>query len=105
MGLTTSFTFDKGDTLLKLFEEYGGLLEYSLGVQLNVGKPEKDATSPRDADNQMENSEEGNEQLRVFIKNLEEKIECKLLAIDILKLVYSHFSQEGKRHLKLDGFN
>lgn len=98
MGESTAFTFEKGDTLLKLFEEYGHLFEHALSVQLNVDRPQMKASPETSGlESQMEESDDGSEELlKVFIKNLEEKVEYKLLTIDVIKLICNYFLKEGK---------
>ena len=86
----------KSDFLLKIMENYANLIEISLNVRLNDTVPPP--TIAEINNNQIEESHDDKDFKKLF-KSVEESIECKLLALDIVKSMSNYFAR-GK-HLKV----
>lgn len=88
---------DQSKTLLKMFEEYGLCFEYSLGMKLREenSKPSNtEECTEMGAEESGQEKNDDSDELRILIKQLETKIECKLLTIEVFKLIGSFYSKE-----------
>jgi hypothetical protein len=89
----TDLSVNKAQVLMKLVSEYGKLFEYSLNIDLC--DPDQQPSRVKSTDLNEDEVDEDSEDLKCFIKTIESGIECKLLAIDLIKLVLNYFIKEG----------
>ena len=90
----TDLSVNKAQVLLKLVSQYGKLFEYSLNIDLS--DPDQQPSRVKSTDLNEDEADEDSEDLKCFIKTIESGIECKLLAIDLIKLVLNYFIKEGR---------
>lgn len=89
MILTTNKSINKAELISQLLQEYGSIIDQSLNYQINSSniQPKPNETS--------EESEEA--EYKNMVKIIEASIECKLLSIDIIKIILNNFNKEGQQ--------
>ena len=86
----TQQNVEKGEFLLNIMESYSCFIESSLSVCLDDNRTKNDVNNNENDEALVENDE--NDDKKKF-KSFEESIECKLLALEIVKSISGFFSK------------
>lgn len=81
---------EKGEFLLNIMDSYGCFIESSLSVCLDDNHGKHDVNNNENDELLVDNNE--NESKKTF-KSFESSIECKLLALEIIKSISDFFSK------------
>jgi hypothetical protein len=87
----TQQNVEKGEFLLNIMESYSSFIESSLSVCLDDNRTKNDVNNNENDEALVESDE--NDDKKKF-KSFEESIECKLLALEIVKSISGFFSKE-----------